>query len=67
MTGRVIQKVVVKNVELVIADIMRLAKRLIDILGAHINLGDSIVKDCKGKGIYVRPLCCNLGPKNSWA
>ena len=43
--GGVIHKVTVENVELVVVDIMGLAKRLIEILGSQINFCDSIVKD----------------------
>ena len=44
-------KFTIKNVELVVANIMGLARSLIELLGAKINLGNSIVKYCKRKGI----------------
>ena len=43
--------VAIKNVELFVANIMGMAKRLIEILGSQINLGNYIVKGCKKKGI----------------
>ena len=51
MIGGVIKMVAIKNVELFVANIMGMAKRLIEILGSQINLGNYIVKGCKKKGI----------------
>ena len=51
MIGVVIKKVAIENVELVVAKIMGLAKRLIELLGGKINLSNFIMEDCKSKGI----------------
>ena len=51
MIGGVIQKFAIKNVEFVVANILVLAKRMIEILGEQINFGDSIVKDFNIKGV----------------
>ena len=51
MIGVVIKKVAIENVELIVANIMGLAKSLIKLLGAKINIDDSIVKYCKSKGV----------------
>ena len=55
MIGGVIQKFAIENLEFVVANIMGLAKRMIELLGAYINIGDSIVIGLQEQGDLSSP------------
>ena len=55
MIGGVIQKFAIENLEFVVANIMGLAKRMIKLLGAYINIGDSIVIGLQEQGDLSSP------------
>ena len=55
MIGGVIQNFAIENVEFVVANIMGLAKRMIELLGAYINIGDSIVIGFQEQGDLSSP------------